>query len=92
MKTWHEASTSGYCSQELKRNSKVVYWQTTITVKLHLQESFVKRDQSRYMEMTHPAPSPQVRLGLQSGFGSGLFPFRFVGWVGGDLPDKPELI
>ena len=25
MKTWHEASTSGYCSRELKRNSKVVY-------------------------------------------------------------------
>ena len=25
MKTWHEASTSGYCSQELKRNSKVVF-------------------------------------------------------------------
>ena len=24
MKTWHEASTSGYCSRELKRNSKVV--------------------------------------------------------------------
>ena len=23
MKTWHEASTSGYCSRELKRNSKV---------------------------------------------------------------------
>ena len=25
MKTWHEASTSGYCLQELKRNGKVVY-------------------------------------------------------------------
>ena len=25
MKTWHEASASGYCSRELKRTSKVVY-------------------------------------------------------------------
>ena len=25
MKTWHEASTSGYCLRELKCNSKVVY-------------------------------------------------------------------
>ena len=25
MKTWHEASTSGYCWQELKRNGEVVY-------------------------------------------------------------------
>ena len=25
VKTWHEASTSGYCSRELKRNSKVAY-------------------------------------------------------------------
>ena len=25
MKTWHEASTSGHCSRELNRNSKVVY-------------------------------------------------------------------
>ena len=25
MKTWYEASTSGYCSRELKRNLKVVY-------------------------------------------------------------------
>ena len=25
MKTWHEASTSGCCSRELKRNSKVPY-------------------------------------------------------------------
>ena len=26
VKTWHEASTSGYCSRELKRNSQVAYW------------------------------------------------------------------
>ena len=25
---WYEASTSCYCSRELKRNSKMVYWQT----------------------------------------------------------------
>ena len=33
MKTGHEASTSGYCSRKLKRNSKVVPW-TYIECKL----------------------------------------------------------
>ena len=29
MKTWNEASASGYRLRELKRNSKVVYWHHT---------------------------------------------------------------
>ena len=43
MKTWHEASTSDYCSRELKRNSKVVYYEIQLLFSSqhdHLEKCF----------------------------------------------------